>query len=182
MKKMLMLATVFCGAISLAAEEKMVPYIVNLEKLVRESKEGLAIGETLAKLRQDIMTKAQDMQKELTAENEMFQKQSALMSADKRVEKQQEMAKKDADFQRTLKAMQEDWQRDAQVKQEMFARKVVENAIEVCKKRGGKCLIDSRMAYWFDDSLDITNDSIKVADNKYSQELLAAAKEKENVA
>lgn len=192
MKKSVLLASLICLGTSVqgqaakvtAGAGKLAPKvaIVNLQQLVSTSKEGQALGQAIAQERQNIFARIQEMQSELKAEGEQFEKQAALMSQEKKVEKQQELTKKSADFQRKTKAMQEDWERDMQLKQEMLARKVVESAIEICKKDGYQMLLDSRMAYWVDEKLDITQDSIKVADNNYGKELLAAKKEKTNAA
>ena len=177
MKNFLMLsaALVAVGAGTALGDTKIL--FMDSQRIMQESKEGQGLVVAMSKKRDELVARIQSWQEELKAKAETLEKQRALLSADVAVEKQQEIERKNNEYTRQSKSLEEGWQEDVRSQQMRLFEKFKKFGADVCKKEDGDALLDTNMpgVYFVSPKLEITKKVIEAADAQYMKDQAAAA-------
>lgn len=174
---------IICAAItstSLCAGGPSVSKIATIDSiaLFQKSKEGKALVSAMDKDKETAVTKLRELEKEITTLRGTLEKQASLLDKDSLNKKQLELAQKEKKFVRERDEALEDLEMKFRSKQEVLFNKQVQLVKNDYKKRGGGVLIDVRApgVIVVDESLDMTNDFLKVVDADFDSSKIPGLK------
>lgn len=164
-KYILALLILISSSAQVATAESLI-YIVDLQKIVAESKLGKSVQIKMRAKVDESQTQMAKAAQEIKALEEKMQKQSALLSASALEEKKQELLDKQKDFARQSE--------DKQVELQTFNRKYLTEVLKevksvldlVAKERNYPIILekDQKLVLYSDSKIDITSEVIQKLD------------------
>ena len=153
---------IFSFQLSASAAEQLKIGVLDLQKCIQESNEGKRLAESLKTKYTEMQEDLNKKQQELVAMQNDLEKQSLMLSADAKDEKQQELEKKKRDLSYLLQDKNEEYKK-AETDARVAILNVLSGVVETIAKEKNYDLITERAnggVLYVSKTLDITDEVI----------------------
>lgn len=140
--------------------------VINLQRCVRESKEGRKVFEALRKKKAELQKELSKKERELLELRKEFNKQAMMLTMDAQEDKKKIIERRTRELEYLLKDFNEEMRRN----QEKEQKRIVEELMEIIEKIGSEgnylLILEKRaggVLYW-DKAFDLTDNVVKAYD------------------
>lgn len=171
MKKLFILAAISLASLQLSAAEQKVG-IVNFGSCIQESKLGKQEQNALETMRKQFVTLIEDTDKQLREMSDKLQDKDYLDGLSKEAEEQ--MKNKMGQLSEEMNRYQQQYYQFMQQSQHKILQTVangINNAAEqIATAKGYNLIINKEMCFFYNPTLDITNEVVQAMDKHYEME------------
>ena len=141
--------------------------LIDLQRCVQESEEGLKAVELLKKKKGALQRQLDEKQRELLELRKELEKQAMMLSMDAQEDKRKTIERKTRELEYFYKDLNEEMMRAQENEKQRILKEIIGTIIEKMGSEGGFTLIMEKKAggvLYFTDSVDITGEVIKAYD------------------
>lgn len=141
--------------------------LIDLQRCVQESKEGLKAVELLKKKKEALQRQLDEKQRELVELRKELEKQAMMLSMDAQEDKRKTIERKTRELEYFYKDLNEEMMRAQENEKQRILKEIIGTIIEKMGSEGGFTLIMEKKAggvLYCTDSVDITGEVIKAYD------------------
>ena len=159
-----LLSAILMPALSFAADDPKIA-VVNVGLIVDSSKRGKKIQSELQEELKKSQAKFDAQKNEFESLASAYEKQKASLSDSAKLQKGEELAKKQKDLQRAASDMQESLDRKRDVALNDIYKDIMKITEDIAKKDGYDLVLDRRSVLYSSDSIDISDSITKTLDS-----------------
>ena len=164
-KKLIFFFTIFFSIISFAKSSEQIVYL-NLDNVVSGTKSGKLIIENLKKSRTTALAKFEKKEKELKKIEEDINKQKNILSEEELKNKISEFRRDISSFRKEREELVNSFNKKKVVEFDKFFKKIVPIIESYVKEKNIDIVLDKKNIFLANKSRDITNEIIKIIDEK----------------
>jgi outer membrane protein len=151
------------------AEEKFNIGVIDLNKVFAESKAGKSIEDALKKKRDSEEANFKKTQESLVKDGEDLKKQQGVLAVDAFEKKRKVHEGKVAEFQLAIQKSQNSFETARNNSLNAVHDKIMQITKDISKKQSLKLVLLKAVAFYSEDSLDITSEVVKLLDKEMSK-------------
>ncbi|MFO8113460.1 MAG: OmpH family outer membrane protein [Desulfosalsimonadaceae bacterium] len=145
--------------------------IIDFQKVLVESDAGKAVQARIQQKGRSMESDLTEMGEEIESMMEQLQRDSMVMSSERREQQQRELEIRRYDFQTTQKKYQSEFRELEVTLMEKIRDEVFEIAEAIGKQEGYMLIIERSAAIYFPDTIDITDKVIQMYNEQFDGEL-----------